>query len=130
MEDNKKAITVSFLVAGGLVYVIVALMLQFLAQSFAVIARVESNEILSNGLPVGLGLLTFAVLQFNSKTVAYMDGVTTELRKVVWPSRKDTTVMTVVVIIMLIISGTVVGVYDAAWAYIVNLVVSGKLFGI
>ena len=44
--------------------------------------------------------------------------VVTELRKVVWPSREDTTRMTIVTCIMLIISGIALGALD---------MVSGKL---
>ncbi len=120
MEDNKRAVTFSFVVFSFLVGLVIHLLLQFLAQSFAVFSRVESNEFLSNGVPVFLGALTFAVLQFNTKVVGFSDGVVAELRKVVWPSRKDTGVMTVVVVITLIISGVIVGVYDSVWAYLVN----------
>ena len=123
MEDNKKAITVSFVAVGLLTGFVVHLLLQFLAQSFTIFARVESNELLSNGVPVLLGALTFGCLQFNSHVVSFSDGVVAELRKVVWPSRKDTGLMTVVVVITLIISGVIVGVYDSIWAYIINSII-------
>ena len=51
------------------------------------------------------------------------DGVVGELMKVVWPSRKDTGLMTVVVVICLIISGVVVGVYDTVWAFVINKII-------
>jgi preprotein translocase subunit SecE len=120
MEDNKKIITVSFVAVGLLVGFTVHLLLQFLAQNFSLIARVESNELLSNGIPVVLGALTFLALQLNRHTVDFTDGVVTELKKVVWPSRKDTGLMTVVVVITLIIAGVVVGMYDAVAAYLIS----------
>ncbi len=120
MEDNKRAVTFSFVVLSLLVGLVVHLLLQFLAQSFAIFAKVESNEFLSNGLPVLIGAITFVTLQFNTTVVDFTDGVVAELRKVVWPSRKDTGVMTVVVVITLILSGVIVGVYDSVWAYLVN----------
>jgi len=122
-EDNKKIMTVSFVAAGLLVGLTVHLLLQFLAQNFSIIARIESNELLSNGIPVALGLIAFLVLQFNKQSVDFADGVVSELKKVVWPSRKDTGLMTVVVVITLIIAGVVVGMYDAAAAYIISLLV-------
>ncbi len=119
-EDNKKIITVSFVALSLLVALVVHLLLQFLAQSFSFFTRIESNELLSNGLPVGIGILTFVSLQWNKTVVNYSEGVVSELLKVVWPSRKDTGLMTIVVVITLIISGVVIGAYDTIWAYLIN----------
>src|SRR5438874_13766267 len=101
MEDNKKILTVSFVTAAIVVYYTVHLLLQFFAQMFTVVSRVESVEVLSNGIPVGLGILTFVALQFNNRSVDFFDGVVSELRKVVWPTRRDTGLMTVAVVIVL-----------------------------
>jgi preprotein translocase subunit SecE len=120
MEDNKKAITISFVALGMLIGLVTHLLLQFFAQNFSAVARIESDELFSNGLPVVFGALTFLVMQFNRKVVDFSDGVISELKKVVWPSRKDTTLMTVVVVITLLVSGAIVGVYDSIWAYLIN----------
>ena len=122
-EDNKKFVTVSFVVTGILVGLTVNLLLELLAAHFSLAARIESNTELANGIPVALGILVFVVLQFNKTTSSFMDGVIAELRKVVWPSRKDTGLMTVVVTITLIFSGIVVGIYDSIWAYLIKFFV-------
>ena len=119
MQDNKKAITVSFVLAGILLAFTCNLLLELLAANFSIIARIESNTELANGIPVALGAIVFAFLQFNKTTSNFTDGVIGELRKVVWPSRKDTGLMTVVVTITLIFSGIVVGIYDSIWAYMI-----------
>jgi preprotein translocase SecE subunit len=119
-EDNKKIITVSFVALSLLVGFVIHLLLLFLAQSFSFFTRIESNELLSNGIPVAVGIITFATLQWNKTVVNYSEGVVSELLKVVWPSRKDTGLMTVVVVITLIISGVVIGAYDTIWAYLIN----------
>ncbi len=119
-EDNKKVITVSFVALSLLVGFVAHLLLQFLAQSFSFFTRIESNELFSNGIPVVVGALLFISLQFNRKVVDYAEGVVTELAKVVWPSRKDTGLMTVVVVITLLISGVIVGLYDSFWSFLVN----------
>jgi len=108
---------------GLLVAFVTHLMMQFLAQSFVFFARAESNDLLSNGIPVALGAIVFFSMQFNSHTQTFAEGVVSELRKVVWPSRKDTSLMTVVVVITLLISGVIVGVYDSIWAYVINSIV-------
>ncbi len=123
IEDNKKIITVSFVLLGALLVLTVHLLLGLLAGNFGWASRIESNDLLSTGIPVGLGFIVFMALQFNRVTVDFTDGVVNELKKVVWPSRKDTGLMTVVVVITLIISGIVVGLYDAVWAYVINFIV-------
>jgi preprotein translocase SecE subunit len=45
-----------------------------------------------------------------------------ELAKVSWPSRKETQVSTLVVIITSIIAAAIVGTFDAAWSAITDLI--------
>lgn len=123
MLDNKKAITVSFVATALLIGFVFHLLFLFLAQSVAVFARIEANELTSNGLPVFLGALTFAILQFNKTTVAFTDGVVSELRKVVWPTGKDTGMMTIVVVIFVLVSALFLGAYDTLWAFLINKIV-------
>ena len=120
VQDNKKIITVSFVFAGILLGFTVHLLMELLASYSTAFARIGADATLSNGIPVAIGAVVFLILQLNAKTVGYMDNVVGELKKVVWPSRKDTGLMTVVVVIMLLISGVVVGLYDAIWAYVIN----------
>ena len=122
-EDNKKFITVTFALASILLGFVISLLMGVLAGSFAIIARVESSPELSNGIPVVIALAVFLFLQFNAKTVDFIDGVIVEMKKVVWPSKKDTWLMTIVVVITLILSGIVVGLYDMFWAKVITLLV-------
>jgi preprotein translocase subunit SecE len=120
VDDNKKIITVSFVFAAAVLAFTVHLLIELLAANFAFMAQVSSSAGYANGIPVGIGILVFSVLQFNSHTVAFMDSVVGELKKVVWPSRRDTMLMTVVVSITLIIAGVLVGALDSVWAYLIN----------
>jgi len=43
-----------------------------------------------------------------------------ELKKIVWPSRKDTVAMTIVVIMMVLISGVVFAVFDGLSSYMIG----------
>ena len=122
-EDNKKFVTVSLVLTGILLAFTTSLLLELLAANFSFAARIESNTELANGIPVAIGIIVFVFLQFNKTTASFMDGVIAELRKVVWPSRKDTGLMTVVVSITLIFSGVVIGIYDSIWAYFIKLFV-------
>ncbi len=123
MEDNKKIITVSLVLTGVLLAFVVSLLMETLAASFSLVARAQSSPELANGIPVVIGILTFAILQFNAKTVDFLDGVVSEVKKVVWPTKKDTWLMTVVVVITLILAGVIVGLYDMFWARIIGMIV-------
>ncbi len=123
LEDNKKIITVSFLVTAALVGFLAHVFMNFMAANVAIFERIRSQDIYSNGIPVALAAITFAVLQFNPRVVEFVDSVVMELKKVVWPPPRDTMIMTVVVVITLIISGVLVGLYDALWAYLINMIV-------
>lgn len=122
-EDNKKFVTVAFVLGSIIVAFTCNLLLELLAANFSAITRLESNAELANGIPVAVGIILFVFLQFNKTTSNYMDGVIGELRKVVWPSRRDTGLMTVVVTITLIFSGIIVGIYDSVWAYLIKFFV-------
>lgn len=123
-NNNKKIITVSFLIAGALVAFVLGLLMDAFAGSFIAVARVVSNDFVRHVLPVIIGIITFAILQFNPKTVKFADEVVTELKKVVWPSQRDTIAMTIVVCIMLVLSGVLFGVFDFASSYVVNWLVN------
>ena len=114
MEDksNKKIMTVSFVIVAAVVAIVMNVLLDSLAATIGAVARFRSMDIVAHGLPVGAGIITFLYLQFNSKVLAWADEVVVEIRKVVWPSRRDTSAMTIVTCIMLIVSATFLGVFD------------------
>ena len=70
------------------------------------------SDLVRHGVPVVFGLIVFAVFQFNPRVLAWGDEVVVEIRKVVWPSRKDTTAMTIVVLIMVAISSVLISGFD------------------
>jgi len=114
MEDksNKKIMTVAFVVIGVVAAMVVDVLLDSLAATFGAVARFRSMDIVAHGLPVASGLVTFAYLQLNPKVLVWADEVVVEVRKVVWPSRRDTSAMTIVTCVMLLISGAFLGMFD------------------
>lgn len=120
-NSNAKVITVTFMLAGVLVgYVVSYAMSTAAALSSGNAAHFLSRDLVHHGLPVLVGLLVFLSLQFKKSVVEWADEVVTELRKIVWPSRKDTTNMTVVVCIMVVLSGAVLGLFDFASGNIID----------
>lgn len=119
-KTNSKIITLSFAIAGGLAGLVVSLLIKAFAGAFAVVARAADSDLFRHGLPLIVGFGLFAYLQFNSKKVTWADEVVAEVRKVVWPSRKDTTAMTIVVIVMVVISSLIISSFDLMSGYVIN----------
>ncbi len=122
-RKNKKIITLCFVFAGVLAWFVVGILMDLLSASFGILARAFSSDAIRHGVPVVVGLGLFLALQFNAKVVKWADEVVIEIGKVVWPSRKDTTAMTVVVCVMVLISGLVLGLFDMVSSFVVNLMV-------
>jgi preprotein translocase subunit SecE len=114
MENNtNKVVSVSFMVVGILVGFVVSVMIDTLAAiATGATGRFFAQETVRHGLPVLVGLGLFLLLQFNKKIHSWADEVVTEISRVVWPSRKETVAMTIMVCVMVIISGLCLGVLD------------------
>lgn len=132
MENtNKKVITVSFLLAGILIGIVVSVLMETLgAVTTGAFGRFVSQDAVRHGLPVVIGFATFLILQLNKRVNFWADEVVTELARVVWPSRKDTTAMTVMVCVMLLISGVFFGLLDVVSGTLIDWLLHQNLFGL
>lgn len=122
-NTNSKIITVSFVVISALIGFTVGLLIDVFAGSFGAVARVTDSDMVRHGVPVVVGVLLFAYLQFQQKNVIWADEVVTEIRKIVWPSGRDTKFMTIVVCVMVLISSVIISSFDFVSAYVINMVV-------
>lgn len=111
-KGNESLVNTAFAMFGILVYFIVSVLLEVLAGTFGVVQRIRSQEVVQHGLPVTLGIATFLFLFMNKKTHTWADECVTEVRKVVWPSRKDTVAMTIVCCAMCLLAGIGFGIFD------------------
>jgi preprotein translocase subunit SecE len=122
MENtNSKIITLSFAAVGFITGITFHLLVKAFAGAFGIVARMADSDLVRHILPVLIGLVLFAVLQFNSKAVLWADDVVAEIKKVVWPSKKDTWAMTLVVCIMVLISSVIVTSFDFVSGYVINI---------
>jgi preprotein translocase subunit SecE len=119
-NNNSKIMTLSFAIAGALAGLSLSLLIKSFSGAFGIIARMADTDLVRHGLPVVVGLGLFLVLQFNSKVLAWGDEVVTEIRKVVWPSQKDMSAMTMVVVAMVLISSAIVTGFDAVSGFIIT----------
>ena len=76
-------------------------------------------------IAVGSGLVAViaAVIAYRSKKIhTFVVEVCVELSKVSWPTRKETWSQTIVVLIVSVIAAIILGVYDAVWSHITDLI--------
>jgi preprotein translocase subunit SecE len=111
-NTNSKVLTMSFALAGAIIGLTLHLLIKSFSAAFGIVARLTDSDMVRHGLPVVIGIIAFAVLQFNPRVLTWGEEVVTEIRKVVWPSRKDTTAMTIIVLIMVAISSVIITLFD------------------
>lgn len=75
-----------------------------------------------DALPPVLGALTAYILFRVQKIKNYLLEVIGEVKKVVWPTKKETWGATIVVIIAVLISGLVLGVFDWLSSALIKLI--------
>ena len=121
---NKKIITVSLVAVGFVAAIVIRVILESLAATFGSFAQAYSMDWVRHGVPVAVGFVTFAVLQFHPKVQVWADEVVTELLKVVWPTKKDIIAMTIVVCVMLVISSVIIGTFDFLSSNLVKLIIN------
>jgi len=122
-KANSKILTLSFATLSLIIAFTLSLLIKAFAGAFGIVARAADSDLVRHGLPVVTGLALFAYLQFSPKVLTWGDEVVTEVRKVVFPSRKDTTGMTLVVIIFVLISSVIVTFFDFFSSYFINSVI-------
>ena len=113
-EENLKIVGLSFVICAFLAGFTVKEVFELLAASFGFFTGFYNMDLFRHGIPLGSGLLTFVYLQFRPASRQLADEVATEVRKVVWPSKKELYSMTGVVCLILLVSGVVLGVFDMA----------------
>lgn len=119
-KTNSKILTLSFAIASALVGFAVSMLLKSFSGAFGIVAKLSDSDLVRHGFPVVVGLIMFALLQFNSKVLAWGDDVVVEVRKVVWPGQKDMTAMTIVVVVMVLISSVIVTSFDFVSGYVIS----------
>jgi preprotein translocase subunit SecE len=119
-KTNSKIITLCFAISGIITGLMLSLLIKAFSGAFAVVARASASDLFRHGLPILVGFVVFAALQFNPKVHKWAEEVVIEVRKVVFPSRKDVTAMTIVVVVMVLISSVIISSFDLISGYIIN----------
>ena len=122
-EENAKIITLSFVAMGFLAAFIIRILFELLAVYSGTVAIAYGQEWIRHGVPILIGFSVFMFLQVREQTRIWAHEVVVEVRKVVWPSRQATLGMTVLVCIILMISGFVLGVFDLMSSAVINFII-------
>jgi preprotein translocase subunit SecE len=126
MENtNSKILTLSFAVMAALLGFTLHLLIKIFAGAFGVVARMADSDLVRHGVPVITGFALFALFQFNPKIKAWSEDVVQEIRKVVFPARKDVTFMTISAIIMVGIMTAIIWSFDMVSGYVLKVLMRG-----
>ena len=111
-QENFKIVTISFVILSFLAGFVAKVLFEVLSVSVGFFAGFYSQDIFRHGVPflVGAGLFVYFQVKKEVRTLA--DEVVTEVKKVVWPTKKELYAMSFVVCLILIMSGVVLGIFD------------------
>ena len=112
-HQYQKVVNISYLVLAMLVSFLTLAAMMRLAGSYDLESRVKSIEYIIRGLSIAIGAGVFVGLYSNVKANGFMNEVAVELlTKVSWPTSKDTSSATIVVIITVILAGVMLALFD------------------
>jgi preprotein translocase subunit SecE len=78
------------------------------------------NEFVIDATAAFVALAVGITLYRNERVYSLANEVTTELKKVTWPTRKETQAATLVVVVTVIISAVLLGAFDLIWVWLTD----------
>jgi preprotein translocase subunit SecE len=122
--DTKKLVNLIYIIAGAVIGYVLNSIIGDAFEYFQVYVKFEYARELPKVIAV-LSAAAFAAAGiYNSTMNNYLNEVVLELKKVTWPTRKETSAATVVVIITLLIMAVILYAFDILWAYLIKIVLS------
>jgi preprotein translocase subunit SecE len=80
----------------------------------------KPNDLIINGFSILVAATAGIVAYRNERVHASVIEVTRELEKVTWPTRKETSAATIVVIVTVLIAALILSSFDALWSFFTN----------
>ena len=111
-QENLKIVTLSFVAFSFLMAFVAQVLFETLSVASGFFANYYSMDTFRHGVPIFAGVACFLFFQVNSKYRKLADEVVTEVRKVVWVGKDELYSMTILVSVILIVSGIVLGIFD------------------
>lgn len=124
MESQfQKWVNLSYLAVAVLLgYILFAASMQ-VGGVFDLEAKVKNFHLVAQGASVLVGAILFLILYRNENVNQFMNEVMTELSRVTWPTQKETSSATVIVIVMVLISGMILGLLDYFFTYVIKQII-------
>jgi len=122
-NQHQKWVTLSYLAVAALLAFLALHLGQKLVGAYDLEARVRNAELILRGLSVLAGVVLFFALYRSESATQFMSEVVVELSRVTWPTRKETSAATILVIIMVVLSGLFLGFLDYLWTVILKWVI-------
>jgi preprotein translocase subunit SecE len=110
-----KFVHLTFALAGLLAAFILSRVSDWVWSYFA-----KPNDLLVNVFAIAVAGGAALMAYRNERVYASVVDVTRELEKVTWPTRKETTAATIVVIVTVLISALILSGFDAIWSFFTN----------
>lgn len=80
----------------------------------------KPNDLIINAFAVCGAAVAAYVAYRNERVFATVHDITRELEKVSWPTRKETSAATVVVLVTVAIAAIILSTFDAIWSFFTN----------
>ncbi len=119
-NSNQKWVGITFLAFSVLIAYIVFAGLFKLAGVYDFEAKVKNIDLVIRLASVAIGALLFLILYKNDSANQFMHETVTELSRVTWPTSKETVSATWVVIIMVLVTGMILGLFDKFWTLVIQ----------
>ena len=121
-SQHLKWVTISYAAAALLMGYLLFSMAGKLVAINDVEAHIRNIDLILRVSSAVLALLFFVGLYRNDRVNQFMHEVVVELTRVTWPTPKETGSATFVVIVMVLISGIVLGLLDFCWVQLLKRV--------
>lgn len=118
--SNKKILLLSYIIAGLISIYLFDRLFLLLFDLFRISFFSLGVISLSTILAFFVTAIIFYFIWKNERANLFMSEVVIELKKVTWPSKKETSGSTIIVIVVVIIFSLVLGLYDFLWAKIIT----------
>ena len=118
-----KIMMVSFVCGAFLVGYTVQVINTLLSSSWGAYARLTGTALVDNGLPILFGFGFFIYVNASKKVRTWAEEVVVEVSKVVFPSRQDTTAMTIFVCFFMIMTGIILAIFDFFSSQVIQFII-------
>ncbi|MBY0471056.1 preprotein translocase subunit SecE [bacterium] len=124
MENQyQKWVNLSYLAGAILIGYLAFLGSMKLVSVYDIEAKVKNVELIIRLGSIGISALFFLILYRHPTVNQFMNEVVVELSRVTWPAAKETRSATVIVIVMVLVTGLVLGLMDYIWTALLKWVI-------